>query len=184
MNSKEEIKELVESELEFLKGKKDKKYENSMDSLLITLECLDGYNFTGEMYFLTISYQNEIVMSMCCFPNNKYKYQFNMLITKYFSKDCPKDISIIMHSYAASLFNNNYILVKPLKIMGEILIRNFPDLWIIKRFGDLIGCSDDIINNHVGIEKNAPIYCIKITEELKEKYRTRDDLKFRYFRVY
>jgi hypothetical protein len=195
MSTPEEVRKIVNDEIRKINGlltslpwsdefKKERNiYRSSLDSLHITQECLSDLpseecNFIGDFYFLTVKYKGKIVMSMCCFPNNEYKYQFNMLITKFYNVEYPGNISILMHSYACSLFNNDYILVRPLREMGKILMAYFPSLWIIRRFGNLINCSDEIIQNHVRIENDTPTWCIRITEEFKSEYLNRSDLEF------
>ena len=96
----------------------------------------------------------------------------------------PRNISIIMHSYVASLFNSNFILVRPIEEMGEILVRNFPDLLIVDTFQGLISCSDEFINNQMRIENGSSTYCIRITKELRCKFLERDDLEFNFSRLF
>ena len=145
------------------------------DAISLKLECIEGYNFSDVCYIIVCKYENEIVMTMMCFPNSNKIYQFNMCISKFPStiNRCPKNISLDCHSYTCSLFDCEYMITKPLKKMDEILVNGIPNILKFNQDDDtFLGFTRNDFDNHMGIGEYENIYAVKITDEFKERYKT------------
>lgn len=162
-----------------------------LELLLGTIESEQEKNIQEDIYVLSVTYNNKIVMTIGCYPNRTYKFQLNNFITKYTSnKNCPKNIAMMLHSYSASLFDNKYIIIKePLEHMKNILLSHIPNaiiintdkINVIKEYElsheELINCPYNEISYH-GIGNYGESVIIEITDELKNLHLTRPELTF------
>ena len=174
--------------INFIKNHDMQFFDDCLDCFNISLECLNGYNFSGTPYVLLIKYQDKIIMSMFVFVH-KNKFQFNMLITKYVStiidldKNIHKNISLCMHSYAASLFGSNIIATRPLPFMLEILKKNV-DLKKVNDYKDIFGINKINLDDFMGVADDDPTYYFEITEDFKKIYKQKEDiLNFSYIKL-
>jgi len=174
--------------IDFISKMPEKFFDDCLDCLNISLECLNGYNYdayNNTCYVLFIKYKENIIMTMFVFP---YKhFQFNMLITKHISgiinldKNIHNNIAMYMHSYAASLFGCNIIATRPLPFMLEMLKRNV-DIKEVIDFNKVFGYDKDKINDIMGIADDDPTYYFNIDDNLRNLYK-KSNLDFSYIKV-
>jgi hypothetical protein len=182
----------------------DERYEQLSSSNECLELLLDAINAEEEkpiqkdIYVISAVYNNEIIMTIGCFTDNKNKFQLNNFITRHLSKNIQvKNISMMLHSYAANLFNNKYIIVKePLEVMRDKLLSTFPDAIIIntdlhknityttykKMHEDVVGCKYEDIE-YYGIGNYGESVIIEITEEFKELHKSNPDVIFTHTKV-
>lgn len=167
-----------------------------LELLLGTIECESEKDIQEDIYVLSVTFENEIVMTIGCYPNKMHKFQLNNFITKYTSNtNCPKNVAMCLHSYSASLFGSKYIVIKePLEHMKNILLQHIPNVAIINtdnynnikeyelQHEKIIGCPYATISYH-GIGNYGESIIIEITDELKHLYLTRPDLTFSYTKI-
>uniref|UniRef100_A0A6C0AD82 Uncharacterized protein n=1 Tax=viral metagenome TaxID=1070528 RepID=A0A6C0AD82_9ZZZZ len=135
-------------------------------------------------------------MTIGCYPNKEYKFQINSFITKHYSNlEQVKNISMIMHSYAAFVFESENIMVKqPLEKMREIIIGE-TEVKVInpkstyekqsdyeKLHEEFIKCPQNEID-YFGISLHEETLIIKITEEFKLIHKNTDGLEFNCTKV-
>jgi len=171
--------------LDFIKKTPEQFFTDCLDCLNISLECLNGYNYSHSCYVLFIKYQEKILMTMFVFP---YKhFQFNMLITKHISgiidldKRIHSNIAMYMHSYASTLFDSKIIATRPLPFMLEILNKNI-DIKKVENFYDVFDLNETEINDIMGIANDDPTYYFEINDKLKELYKE-SKLDFSYIKL-
>lgn len=165
--------------------------------LLDSIESEQEKLIQQEIYVISALHNNEIIMTIGCYPNKKNKFQINNFITKHFSKNSQiKNISMLLHSYASSLFDSKYIIVKePLTVMRNILLNVFPNAIIIesdhhnydhkkyeKKHENIIGCKYEDISYH-GIGNYGESIIVEISDEFKNLYKSNLNITFTYTKV-
>lgn len=184
----------------------DSKYDklsSSNEALELLLEVIDDELAKieqKEIYIISVSYNNQLVMTIGCFLHRKYSFQLNNFITKHkihLDKNNnlnTKNISMYLHSYASSLFNSKYILVKePLEVMRNKLLSYFPDVIILDTYNlaqsdyenaheMILGCNYDEVE-YFGIGNGGESLIIKTDENFKNLYKERPDLQFNFVKI-
>ena len=171
--------------LDFIQKTPLRFFDDILDCINISLECLNGYNYSKSCYVLFIKYEEQIIMTMFVFPHKHF--QFNMLITKHISgiinldKKIHTNIAMYMHSYASSLFNSSIIATRPLPFMLEILKRNV-DIKKVDKFKQIFNCTKTDIDKIMGIADDDPTYYFNVDEKFKNLYKE-SKLNFSYIKV-
>lgn len=183
--------------LNFIKQHNIYYYNDCLDCLNISIECMNNYNFNGSCYILFAKYNNKnenkskIIMTMFVFLNKKNKFQFNMLITKHPSqiinldKNIHKNIALFMHSYAASLFNSNIIATRPLPFMLKILQNNIYNLKKINtddEYDKIFNMTKSKLDKFMGIAHDEITYYFEIDNNFKNLHKN-SILEFSNFKV-
>lgn len=166
----------------------------------ITTEMEKDKSEQQPIYVIYVKYNNSIIMTIGCYPNHENRFQLNNFITKHTSNvdNIKKNISMALHSYAASLFDSKYIIVKePLECMKSILLKTCSQNTIIipqcnysnfnhKKFEclheQILNCPYDQISYH-GIGNYGESLIISVTDEIKELYKSYRDLEFGFCKI-
>ncbi len=187
----------IKKEMIYLKKFNNNKYETSFESMEYLISSYENRrDKLYKMYILTIS-NDDILMTMGCYVNKDKKYQCNNFIGKHFSnKKQEKNISILMHSYAAFLFNSENIIIKDsLEIMENILCTNnisTNNIFVLDEeehneeefkhiHEEILNDSYENICKYVVLPNSRTLF-IKVDDCLKELWK-KSNLKFEYVKL-
>jgi len=160
------------------------------DCFHITIECLSGANFNDEGYLVMASVPHleklQIIMSVMVFPHKSRQFQFHMGITKHpealMDGNDVKNLSMSLHSFAASLFNAKFIAIRPLNHMLNILKRNIPTLFEIKDEEEFFGLNTKEMDDFMGIASGDTTYAIPVTPEFIQQ-KSNPDVTFTVYNM-
>lgn len=190
MYSPEQITSIIKNEIEFTKRayreSRDRIYLESEDCLECLLDSVQPPSDASDSYILSISSDNGVIMTIGCYVNKEKQYQANMYISRHFSKGrAYKNISLLIHSYAASLFGSKHIVIRePFPKMRSILESSGLNITMIeppsdgseesrneyrKRHEEILNDSADTIFDVIDGEHDTT-FIVEITDEFKELY--------------
>lgn len=209
MYSRDQILSILKQEYELTtkiigKGRRycDKKYDvisssnECLELLLDTIESESQKEIQEEIFVVYVIYEDQVVMTVGCYPNKKYNFQLNNFIAKHINKNCPKNISMCLHSYTSSIFGKQFIVVKePLAVMKQklleccstaIIIESDHNYKTVKQYElaheKILSCDYKEVSYH-GIGNGGESLIIEITEDFRNLYKNMPDLKFGYTKI-